>query len=181
MKVIQSVSGLAQKPSDKDHILLVWELKHNSRSVPRDRRDKPFMLIGLPGGKVGPDQTPEDAVKAEMREEAGVEAVAIGDVLYKITKTDPVNRFQLETTVYACTLSDEQQLFLPNDPDGAAVEAMMVNKSDVITMTRTQQDISRNEPLRAYLENGITNVHYQYEFDPQGRLYLAGVQPLDIK
>lgn len=75
--------GIVKNPKET-HVLLVR------------RRDLPVWV--LPGGGIDPGETPDEAVKRELKEETGLDV----EVIDKVAEYSPVNRFTSRVHIFSC-------------------------------------------------------------------------------
>jgi 8-oxo-dGTP diphosphatase len=76
----------------------------DGRVLITQRRPQAFMPLKweFPGGKVEPEETDQDALKRELREELGIE-VSVGEQFMSMLHEYP--EFVIDFNVYRCTLS----------------------------------------------------------------------------
>ena len=66
----------------------------------------------FPGGKIEPEETPEDALKREIREELATE-IEVGDLFTKVEYDYP--KFHLTMHCYLCSIIDGQLSLLEHE------------------------------------------------------------------
>lgn len=108
---IQSQLPMKQPSSPLPHKKIgVAVIRNEQGQILIDRRLEKGLLGGLwefPGGKIEPDETVEDCIKREIREELGIE-IAVGEHL--LTLDHAYTHFKVTLNVYYCQhLSGEPQ------------------------------------------------------------------------
>lgn len=100
---------------------LVW---HHGRALLIRRRRPPYAgLWALPGGRIEPGETPEDAVIREVREETAI-TIEAPEALRTITIADPLTDRRFDLTVFSARFRSG----LPAAGDDAA-EARWVGRT----------------------------------------------------
>lgn len=151
-------------------LAMVHEIKENSPSAPGQRLE----FDGFPSGKIEPDQTVEQAVIAEMKQETGCAIQGPFDTLYTVEKKNEIDGFHSHTTVVLAHYPGVFDL-KSEDPDNNIAYAFTANLKDAIHKIGQHPDKSKYQPALKFLLFDSFDRHYTYKVDPSG-IYQADMQ-----
>ena len=121
------------------------------------RRDVPVWV--LPGGGIDPGESPEEAVRREIKEETGLEV----EVVRKVAEYSPTNKLSAPTYVYECRQVGGKLISLGKETSGIGYfPCKALPPQTFIVHIDWLQDALENLPTPIY--KPITRVTYRNLF-----------------